>query len=140
MIFNLFLAAMGQSTVVAISDQSLPDANVDPGVAGVTYAVNSDGTVSYSTVASGSGTIENWVNPTSAAGANYEVRVTKNSGTNPSGSSLATWLALSSSRSWTIGQSGLGNTSCNLTVEIRDASTLVMLDSATVEMIAEVTL
>lgn len=138
MIFNLFLAAMGQSTVVAISDQSLADVSVDP-VVGVTYAVNSDGTVSYFTVVSGSGTIENWVNPTSAAGADYEVRVTKNSGTNPSGSSLATWLALSSSRSWTIGQFGLGNTSCNLTVEIRDASTLVMLDSATVEMIAEVT-
>lgn len=71
----------------------------------------------------------NWITPTSAAGNAYEIRLTVNSGSTPTGSATASWLALGTTRTWTITRVGAGTTASNVTVEIRRASTLAVLSN-----------
>lgn len=68
----------------------------------------------------------------SPTGASYECRLTVNSGDTPAGSSTATWLALSSQRSWEVSPDESGN----YTLEIRSASSGTVLASATFTMAA----
>jgi hypothetical protein len=59
-----------------------------------------------------------WIsNPANAA--SYECRATLTEGDTPTGSALGSWLALSSSRSWTLTQSVAGTKSCTLSIDIR---------------------
>ena len=72
------------------------------------------------------------------AAGDYECRLTVNSGNfTPTGDANGSWLSLSSTRSWQVTKTsaGLAN-SAGCTIEIRDATTLVVLDSATITMIA----
>lgn len=65
----------------------------------------------------------------------YECRATLVSGTSPSGDSLATWLALSTSREWYLSTPTLGQyLVCTLTIEIRRTYDLVVLATATVDL------
>jgi hypothetical protein len=67
----------------------------------------------------------------SGAASNYEVRATLDSGSLTAGSSATgTWLSLTSNRSWFIDLGG----SADLTIEIRNASTLAVLDTASVSL------
>ena len=119
------------AAAVAISNQTISDVQIGTD-ANATYSVNSDGTVTDT------GFIENWVTPTSAAPGSYEVRATKNSGDTPGGSALGTWLALSSSRTWTLNALFTGSPSvagCSLTVEIRLGATV--LSTATISLSAD---
>lgn len=73
-----------------------------------------------------------WGTPTqTGAGDDFEVRVTKNSGTTPLGNDLNTWFAMSASRRWYLVRSTEGTDTCNLTVEIRDADTETLQDTQT---------
>ncbi len=75
-----------------------------------------------------------WVSPKSGTvGDAYEVRLTKASGTDPTGAALATWLPLSTSRSWTL---SVGNTSASFTgtLEIRPAGGGAVLSTGSVTL------
>lgn len=71
--------------------------------------------------------------------ASYEARVTLLAGDSPSGSTVGAWLALSTIRTWTSVDAVVDGTSvyCNLTVEIRNATSLAVVATATVTIIAE---
>lgn len=79
-------------------------------------------------------TLETWLAFGSAS--NYECRATLDSGALTSGTT-GSWLALSSSREWKVERGAAGNSSATITVEIRNASTLVVIDSATITLEAE---
>lgn len=69
---------------------------------------------------------------TADAVANYEVRATLDEGVVATGTT-GSWLACSSDREWTVDD----NTSyAYLTVEVRSAATLIVLDSCTVHIVA----
>lgn len=68
---------------------------------------------------------------TADAVANYEVRATLDEGVVTTGTT-GSWLACSSDREWTVEE-----TYAYLTVEVRSAATLIVLDSCTVHIIAE---
>jgi hypothetical protein len=73
-----------------------------------------------------------WGSGPAGLGAAHELRVTKNSGTTPSGITMNTWTSLEFTRTVNITHSGGdGTTTCNLTYEIRDATSLDVLDSGT---------
>lgn len=74
---------------------------------------------------------ETWL--LSGAAADYEVRATLDSGDTPAGT-LDTWLALSSTRSWSLEDATDDATAltCGLTIEIRLVSSGVVQDIATV--------
>jgi len=78
--------------------------------------------------------VEDWITPTSAASGAYEVKATLNSGALTTGTT-GSWLALSSTREWTV-ETSIGVVDANLTIEIRRGSTV--LDSATVTLSAQV--
>ena len=122
---------------VLISDATLTDLTIDPSICIVSYQLTSAGVANAITTSSGTGAIENWVTPTGAAGANYETRATVNTGTLSSGTTGA-WTALSSTQTWTVTRSTVGTKNCNITVEIRLTSTGAVLDSATIDLSANV--
>lgn len=118
---------------VSISSQSV--SHIPPtGAAIAGYRLNASGIAetregaSYTTVGS-------WI----ALGtpSDYECMATLLSGTSPSGSSVGSWLPLSASREWSLTQSSSGIKSCSLQVEIRRASTLVVLASEQINLEAD---
>jgi hypothetical protein len=103
----------------------------------VGYQLNTDGKVWEKAGASASlfaDTGEVWM--TSGALANFECRATLQSGTTPNSGTLNTWLPLTTARSWTQ-ISGGAIVVTVLLIEIRNASTLAVLDSAVITMDVE---
>jgi hypothetical protein len=108
-----------------------------------TYGIRSDGTIDATHTSTNGGGSDgttngtNWVTPTSSASL-YEVRATKVSGDTPNaGSALNTWLACTTNRSWALYLTGVGVFACTLTIEIRDAATQTVQDTATITMMAK---
>ena len=109
-----------------------------------TYGIRSNGTIDATFTTSGGysgsdGTTNgsNWITPTSSASL-YEVRATKVSGDTPNaGSALNTWLACTTTRSWALYLTGVGRFDCVLTIEIRDAATQTVRDTATITMMTK---
>lgn len=108
-----------------------------------TYGIRSNGTIDATYTSTNGGGSDgttnntNWVTPTSSASL-YEVRATKVSGDTPNaGSALNTWLACSTTRSWALYLTGAGRFDCVLTIEIRDAATQTVRDTATITMMTK---
>jgi hypothetical protein len=68
------------------------------------------------------------------AGSGFEVRATLSSGTAPTTGTLNTWQALSSDRFWEQSRAGTPNLQCVLLIEIRDAASGTVLDSANITL------
>lgn len=97
--------------------------------------IENDGDIVETTNTLGAQDVGDWIAPKSAAGANYEVRCTVNSGSLSSGTT-GSWLSLGTSRSWVVAvSSGGGSATANVTIEIRRASGAT-LDSATISISA----
>lgn len=73
--------------------------------------------------------------PLSAA-ANYEARLTTSTGTLTTGTA-GSWLALTLDRYWDVQRASAGTKSYTGTIEIRDATTLVVVESESVSLEAE---
>ena len=117
--FDDFYGASSGS--VDVQDTTFSDTSVYPDSATVTATAGSNGT--------------NWWTsaPQSNVGSGYEIKFTKLGGATPTGSLLNQWLSLSSSRSLTITKSGdsPGLTQSQIRVEVRDAVTESVEDTAT---------
>lgn len=104
---------------------------------GLIEAVAAASSFQFDPITNGQTNGTNWVTPTSSA-ANYEVRATKVSGDTPNpGDALNTWLPCTSNRSWTLQLTGIGRLDCVLTIEIRDAATQTVRDTATITMMVK---
>lgn len=79
---------------------------------------------------------EQWDSQPATVG-DYEVRLTRNSGTSPTGSALGTWLPLSSTQTWVLTASAGNVLTSNLTAEIRKTSSGVVLATATIILEAD---
>lgn len=123
---------------VTLSDQSISDVIVGVGAASASYQLTSSGIVNQITT-SGTVALENWVTPTSAAGASYEAQVTVTSGVLTSGTT-GSWLALNSTQTWNLTRpnpAGVGSDACTFTIEIRQASSGTVLATATIDLYVE---
>lgn len=107
---------------------------VTGGTATATYTIDNDGTVKNHIPA----TLETWLGGSGGAVADYDVRATYTSGTSPSGSALAAWLNCASDRSWSQTNSAQDGSTVSgvILVEIRNATTLVVMDSASITISA----
>lgn len=123
-----------QNPTVSIADQAIY-AERAAGTATAGYRLNSSG-IAESQVNTGYSTLETWLLSGSASA--YEVRATLSSGTLSSGTT-GTWENLGTSRSWTVADSTLDPymSEAVIVVEIRDATTLLVLDTATITLQAE---
>jgi hypothetical protein len=88
------------------------------------YKLVNDGTVQKV-----GATLETWL--VSGTVADFEAMVTVQSGALASGTT-GSWLALSSTRTWTVSASPGNTSTCTFLVQIRDAATQTVLDSATI--------
>lgn len=91
-----------------------------------TFSINSDGTYTGGT----------W-NSSSSVGSSYEVQATVTSGSLTSGTT-GSWLSLSSNRSWSLTDPSQNNAkaTATFTLQIRQAGTTTVLDSATISLTA----
>lgn len=70
-------------------------------------------------------------------GSAYDAYVTVTSGSLSTGTA-GSWVNLGTNRTWTRLRSGVGTSTCIFTVQIRDANTLTVLDSASITLTAVV--
>jgi hypothetical protein len=118
---------------VDISDMSAFKSARDPATATTSYALSNSGQVFKNGIAQPSP----WLLLGGAG--DYDVRATQLDGTSTIGGILGSWENLASTLSWSITASGAGDSeSGSMFVEIRDALTLAMLDSATISFSATV--
>lgn len=132
---QLLLGGSSSSDVIVLLGCSESDLVGVPSGAFVAYSIDSAG------VESGiSGVTTSFTNQavTPSIHTNlYEVRLT-GSGTTPTGSSLNSWLALSSPRSWSFTQNVEGSSSFSGTIEIRAIGSSTTITSASVTLSATV--
>jgi len=131
----MFVHIMNHGPIVSISNQSVSD-TVSSGTAYAYYGLLSDGrvyvkqgpTVTYP---------ENWIDPTAFAPGSYKAYVTV-AGTALEAGSAATGseVAISTSPIWKQERSATGTDISILTVQIRDASSVV-LSTASIQLTAE---
>ena len=101
------------------------------GVGGsASFSLESAGT--YSSSANYLAPSGTWKLATDSSG-NYEARMTLNSGSFDSGTT-GSWLALSTTRTWSITVSGVGYQAASCTLEIRESSGGVVLATSTFNM------
>lgn len=110
------------------------DFKLDPTPATCDFGVNSSGT--YVTSGTGPNTPSGtWL--ISGAASSYEIRLDLTSGSvTPGSSATGTWLALSSNRFWAL--SGGGYFQTTGTLQIRNATTLQVLITATLTLTVEI--
>lgn len=131
-----FAAMGGGTTVTLAASYSVFATNNTPNNALASISFESDGDI---VTVGDSGTVDegDWINPKASAPGSYEIRATLVSGDTPAGT-LGSWLALSTTRTWTNNKLGAapGVRECQLTIEIRLGATV--LDTTTVDLYAEV--
>jgi len=117
------------SARVAISDQLSFVVGDDAG-----YRLDSDGSA-YRRLGSTAYTAISGEWLLTGSNSDYEARATLVSGSTPSTGTLDSWLGLGTDRTWTL--TSTSSAQSVLTIEIRDATTLEVLDSATITLETE---
>jgi len=127
-------AARVVGDAVSISDTVVSTGNQYPNSATAGYRLNANGNIEQTINGISWSTIGVWLN-IGAAG-DYQVRLTPTFGTFDTGTTDS-WLTLSSTRSWTKSvMVGGGSGIAEGTLEIRRVSDSVVLDTATLRLIA----
>lgn len=132
----MLFAFVGSKTKRTVT---INDANISNLRVGATctagYRLDQFGDIYHSNSAGTYSDQGDWISPKGAAGADYEVRATLNSGT-LTGGTTGSWVGLSGAITWYCERSLAGTQGANLTIEIRNASSMAVLDSATVVLSA----
>jgi hypothetical protein len=129
-----FLGTADPGPPVFLTDTSLMAAANDPSDATCLFRLNNSGIAERNTTGS---YLSEFTWLLRGASGDYEARMTTISGTLTTGTA-GTWEALSLTRTWGKTRTGVGISTYSGTLEIRDASTLVVLASCTVTLTAEV--
>lgn len=127
------MSVPGDTGIVSIpATMSASAAATSPASATATFTLNSNGSRN-----GGSGST--WVTPTGSTiiSGLFEAFVTVTSGSLTSGTS-GSWINLGTTRNWTRQQAGVGSSTCIFTLQIRRASSGVVLGTSTVTLQADV--
>lgn len=124
--------------VVSLTNKTIAAVGTSPGTSTAEFQLLNTGEALGIVTPSGSGAgtyLPQWGQ--GLPGAGYDARFTVTSGA-LSGGTAGVWLNLGTSRSWTRGRAALGISTVIGTMEIRDAGTLAVLATATIELSAEI--
>jgi hypothetical protein len=130
------IAGFPANVTISITDRTI--SRTINGTATATFQLNADGNVRNH----GGAIQEIWcgINGTAAPSSTsgYEGRATLQSGTAPTSGTIGSWENLGTSRSWSNVNSGLDDSTITsvILVEIRNAATLAVVDSATITISA----
>ena len=126
---------IGGGRTVSITDQNIAASETDPADADARYLLNSNGKAQYSlNLAAYVDITGEWL--LGGVNSDYEARFTPTIGTLTSGPTG--WNVLSTSREWAVERTSSGSKSCTGTLEIRNATSLAVLDTATIVLSATV--
>lgn len=125
------IAGGGGFAGVVTAPNASPSSSQINTTATATFALNNTGAYTSTGEAGG-----NYVNPTSLAN-QLEARLTYSSGTAVTGSATGAWLNLGTNRSWSLSSNLAGFISAVYTLEIRDAGTLAVLSTSTINFSAD---
>lgn len=136
-----------EAAAISISDATISHATVSPADATAGYQLTNGGAAQRNGTGSGGVYVdinsEQWHFPrrTIVAG-EYEVRATQVAGTAPTSGTIGSWEDLGTTRTWQNVEATNGNatTTSTILIEIRNAVTQVVLDSATIVITAQVSL
>lgn len=131
---NAAILTIAGALSAALTGHTITDSAVGAACS-ATFAMGNNGVASWATINNGSGNFSPEWQPSGSVSA-YEVRWTNTSGT-PSSGTTGSWLNLGTTRSWTVNQAVAGTKSCTGTVEIRDATTGIVLASASITITAQ---
>jgi len=134
-ILRAMVMGAGRGITVQLSNANPSDTAVNPFNPNATYTLTNGGDVQTN-----AGSIGSWVVPTSAAGSAYEARLSYVSGSTITTGTAGSWLSLGTSRNWGLSTTSVGTVSGVYTAEIRNASTLAVLATATITFSATKTL
>lgn len=139
MTFGLMMTAIsgGAPTITLDASYTANSVVTDPVDATAQFELTNGGDIRKT---SGNNTVSDvgdWLVPKFGM-AQFDAMLTVNSGSSPTGASLATWLNLGTTRNWQLAQTAVGTNTSNCTLQIRNATTLVVQDSATITFSAEV--
>ncbi len=126
------LAGAGPGFTINIENTLASSNVVDPADASANFTLNSNGT----TVATGAAP-PNWISPVSGAGL-FEARMTLTSGAFTSGPASGTWNQLNVNRTWNVTRTLIGLDQAIATLDIREISSGVIRDTATITISADV--
>lgn len=122
-------------SAVTVADRTIQDtitvAELSTGSA--RYSLFNDGTHSFATTLSGSGSYGTWVEDVTEADS-FEVRATFQAGQVPSGSAFGEWLDLSLTRFWELANSVYFETWCTFRIDVRDKASLQVRGSALITL------
>lgn len=114
----------------SLSVETLGDVAFAPAVASSGITVARDGDVTTAGVSADTPAAADWVEPrNSTVGDDYEIRLTVNSGDNPTSGGHGTWIALSTDRTFTWMTSGDQTLTIDATLEIRRAANALVVAS-----------
>jgi hypothetical protein len=124
----------GGSGGVLLSDRFVQDSN--GGTASVSYRLTNTGDIEWLSSIFGTQDIGDWISPKSGAPGSYEVRADLAPGSMAlSSGTVGSWLALTSSRTWTVERSFVGVSESTIDVQIRLGGTV--LTTARITLYAE---
>lgn len=129
------------AVVAQLTNRSPTFGSISPSDARVGYRINADGTVDGSEASTLTWSLDYGTWLTAGTAGQFDVRATLNSGSLTAGTT-GTWMSCSSTRTWTVEVTANANTSqtANLTIEIRNGTTLEVLATATAVLTASVEL
>lgn len=122
---------------VVLTGNSYSANNLSPGDATIRLHISSDGNV-YTQVNNGANNLE-YAWRLSGASSAYDIFATLDSGTLSEGTT-GSWLNLGTTRAWAVTRTSnlAGSDAATITLQIRDASTLAVLDTAVITLTAVV--
>lgn len=135
--FSAPLLVKKSSDLITISDQTSLYVGLDPEDSYASYRLGADGKI----YAGGAPSLTfpylaDWIAPLANAG-NYQCRAVLSSGTFTSGTDNV-WEALTANRSWHVQQLSVGAKTAVFTLEIREAVSLIVRDTAIITLTAQV--
>lgn len=131
----LFAIGGKPPVVVTLRADTYSDSQSFPGTASASFSLDNAGAATGGPNSANGFLSYAWLSGALAAG--YEVRATKTAGLLNSGT-LGTWLSLAATRSWSNTQTGAGSKSATITFEIRDATSLIVVATASIAISADV--
>lgn len=116
----------------SLTVENLGDVAFAPSVASSGITIARDGDVTVTGVSADTPNAADWIEPRNATvGDDYEVRLTVNSGDNPTAGGNGTWVALNTDRTFSWTTSGDQTLTIDATLEIRRASNSLVVVSTT---------
>lgn len=133
--WNSMMLGVGGARIT-LSGSYNPSSTVGAGTATCQFELTNGGDIRMTNPNNTVNDIGDWLVPKNNF-SSFDAMLSVNSGSSPTGAALATWLNLATTRNWQLAQSVVGINSSNCTLQIRNATSGLVLATSTLTWTAE---